>query len=478
MRLRLLSPIVWPLMAAVPVVAEAQAQPDWEAVGQQAAQLLSDYVRVNTTNPPGNEARGAAFLRDILAREGIEATVWEAAPGRSNLVARWKGTGRRRPVILLNHMDVVPASREYWSVDPYAGTIKDGYVWGRGALDMKGMAVAQLTALLTLKRQRVQLERDVIFVATSDEEAGGALGAGDVVKNHFDLVSDAEFVINEGGDTALDDDGRLLYYGIVTAEKAPFWLNVVARGAPGHGSQPRPTTAPNRLVRALERIRTWQTPIKVLPVVERYFRDLAAQAPAAMRPLYANIREAVRDSASLARITANAHHNAILRNTISITGLTGSNKTNVIPPEARAELDVRLLPGEDPQAFLAELRRIVDDDSVEFTPQGIGWRPTGSPADAEPFRGIQRVMQRTTPGAVVTTYMPSGFTDCHYFQEKGIACYGLDPFRLREADNRGVHGNDERVSIENLRSGTKLLYDILREVGGARSSSRASGEAR
>jgi acetylornithine deacetylase/succinyl-diaminopimelate desuccinylase-like protein len=471
----LLSFIVWTLTAAAPVVAGAQTQPDWNAIGQQAAQLLSDYIQVNTTNPPGNEARGAAFLRDILAREGIEATVWESAPGRSNLVARWKGTGSRRPVILLNHIDVVPASREYWSVDPYAGTIKDGYVWGRGALDMKGMAVAQLMALLTLKRQGARLERDILFVATSDEEAGGALGAGDVVKSRFDLVSDAEFVINEGGDTALDDDGQLLYYGIVTAEKAPFWLNVVARGGPGHGSQPRPGTAPNRLVRALERIRTWQTPIKVLPVVERYFRDLAAQAPAAMRPLYANIRAAVRDSTSLARITAHPYHNAILRNTISITGLTGSNKTNVIPPEARAELDVRLLPGEDPQTFLAELRRVVADDSVEITPQGIGWPPTGSPADAEPFRVMQRVIQRTTPGAVVTTYMPSGFTDCHFFQEKGIACYGLDPFKLREADNRGVHGNDERVSIENLRFGTKLLYDILREVGGA-SASQTSGE--
>ena len=478
MRLRSMSLTCLALLAALPRVAGAQQQPDWNAIGPEAARILSDYIRVNTTNPPGNEAQGAAFLRNILAREGLEATVWESAPGRANLVARWKGNGRRRPVILLNHMDVVPASREYWSVDPYAGTTKDGHVWGRGALDMKGMAVAQLVALIALKRQGVQLERDVIFVATSDEEAGGALGAGDVVKNRFDLVRDAEFVINEGGETALDDGGRLLYYGIVTAEKAPFWLNVVAKGEPGHGSRPRPTTAPNRLVRALERVRTWQTPVKVLPVVERYFRDLAPQAPAAMRPLYANIREAVRDSSSLARITANSYHNAILRNTISITVLSGSNKTNVIPPEARAELDVRLLPGEDQQAFLAELRRVIADDSVEITPQGIGWQPTGSPDDSEPFRALERVMRRTDPGAVVTTIMPSGFTDCHFFQEKGIACYGVDPFKLSDADGRGVHGNDERVSIENLRFGTKLLYDILREVGGAPSAPPASGQTR
>jgi acetylornithine deacetylase/succinyl-diaminopimelate desuccinylase-like protein len=447
-------------------VADAQARTNWDSVAKEAAGLLSAYIRVNTTNPPGTDANGAAFLKDLLAREGVAATVWESAPGKANLVARWKGTGRRRPLILLNHMDVVPATREYWSVDPYAGTIKQGYVWGRGALDMKGTAIAELMALLTLKRQGVKLDRDVIFVATSDEEIGGALGAGDVVKNHFDLVRDAEFVINEGGEIALDSDGRLLYYGIVTAEKAPFWLNMIARGEPGHGSRPRPNTAPNRLIRALERIRTWETPVKVLPVVERYFRDLSRLASPEMRPLYANIRASVRNPSSLSRITQNPHHNAILRNTISITVLSGSNKTNVIPPEARAELDVRLLPGEDPQAFLAALRRRVADDSVEIIPQGIGWKPTGSPDNAAPFRAFERAIWRTTPRATVTTFMPSGFTDCHFFQEKGIACYGLDPFRLTDVERRGVHGNNERISIDNLRFGAKLLHDILLEAGG------------
>lgn len=455
------------LMTAAARPSSAQVKPNWDAIQADATRMLADYIRVNTANPPGNEARAAAFLRDILAREGIAATVWEPAPGKANLVARWKGSGRNRAVVLLNHMDVVPASPAYWTVDPFAGTIRDGYVWGRGTLDMKATAVAQLMAIVALKREGVTLDRDVIFVATSDEEVGGALGAGDVVANHFDLVRDAEFVLNEGGEIAADESGDPRYYGIATAEKAPFWLNVVARGSPGHGSRPRPGTAPNRLVRALERIRTWETPVRVLPVVERYFRDLAPRAPETLRPLYANIRDAARDPVSLARITANPYHNAILRNTISITVLAGSNKTNVIPPEARAELDVRLLPGEDPQAFLAELRRVVADDSVEITPQGIGWQPTGSPDTAAAFQAIQRVIRRRNPGATVTTFMPSGFTDCHYFQEKGIGCYGLDPYPLTDAERGTLHGNDERISIRNLGFATRLLYDILREVGGA-----------
>ncbi|HUQ18925.1 MAG TPA: M20/M25/M40 family metallo-hydrolase [Gemmatimonadaceae bacterium] len=455
-------------LIASPALARAQQEPDWNAIEKESTQLLSDYIRINTANPPGNEMKAATFLRDVLSRSGIDATIWEPAPGKANLVARWKGTGRKKPVILLNHMDVVPASPQYWKVDPFAGTVKDGYVWGRGAFDMKGVGITELMALVTLKRQGVKLDRDIIFVATSDEEVGGALGAGDVVKNHFDLVGDAELVLNEGGEIELDDARKLRYYGIVTAEKSPFWLNVVARGVPGHGSRPRPTAAPNRLVRALERIRTWETPIAILPVVERYFRDLAPQADPSLRPLFADIRKAVQDPKAVARITANPYYNAILRNTISITVLSGSNKTNVIPPEARAELDVRLLPGQDQQAFLADIRRVVADDSVEITPQGIGWPSTGSPDTSEPFRAMERVMRRTDPGAIVTTFMPSGFTDCHYFQEKRIPCYGIDPFKMTDDERTGLHGNDERVSTANLRFGTKLFYDILREVGGAK----------
>lgn len=455
------------LAGAAPAAAQraAKAVPDWGAIGQEAARILSAYIRIDNTNPPGHEARAAAFLEGILEKEGIAVTVWEPAPGKANLLARLPGTGKARPVILLNHMDVVPASPEYWSVDPFAGVVRDGYVWGRGALDMKGLGVAQLMALLTLKRQGIRLERDVIFLATADEEVGGTLGAGDVVAHHFEAIRDAEFVLNEGGDIAVSSDGRVLYYGIGTTEKSPFWIDVVARGQPGHGSVPREGSAPNRLVRALERIRTWAPPVTLVPVVERYFRDLAPIADPSLRRAYAEIDRSVRDPVTLGRLTGNAYHNALLRNTISITVLEGSSRTNVIPPEARAELDVRLLPGEDPQAFLAELRRVVADDSVELRPQGIGWPATVSPTDTRLFRALETVAKRHHPGAIVTTPMLAGFTDCHFFREQGIACYGVDPFKLTDAESRGVHGNDERISIENLAFGSRFIFEVLVEVG-------------
>jgi acetylornithine deacetylase/succinyl-diaminopimelate desuccinylase-like protein len=319
--------------------------------------------------------------------------------------------------------------------------------------------------MLTLKRQGVALDRDVIYVATSDEEIGGVLGAGDVAKNHRAALHNAEYVLNEGGNIAADASGRTLYYGILVAEKAPFWLEVIARGLPGHGSVARPETAPNRLVRALERVRTWRTPVTVTAPAEAYFRAIAPTVPAEFRPFLADIRRTTRDSAALARLTAVPGINALLRNTVSITVIQGSNKTNVIPPEVRAELDVRLLPGQTQEAFLAELRRVIADDSVEVKPLGIGWPAPVSSTDNAFYQAIAAVAQRLDPGAAIAPLMQTGFTDCHYFIELGMSCYGLAPFRIPEVEGRGVHGNDERLSIENLRYGTRFIFELLQEVG-------------
>lgn len=440
------------------------AAPDWDAVGREATQLLSDYLRINTSNPPGNEKAGADFLRGVLEREGFTVKVWEPAPGKANLIARLEGTGRQRPVILLNHIDVVPVSRAFWTVDPFGGVVKDGFVWGRGAVDMKGLGIAQLAALLTLKRQGLKLDRDVIFIATSDEEIGGVLGAGDVAKNHRAELRNAEFVLNEGGSIAADNAGKSQYVGVLAAEKAPFWLEVVARGMPGHASVARDDTAPNRLIRTLERIRTYPLPLTVTPVVDRYFQGIAATAAAELRPLFADIRRAVADPAAVEVLKRHPQFLALLRNTISITVLEGSNKTNVIPPQARAELDVRLLPGQDPQAFLADLRKQTLETGVDLKPLGIGWTPPESPLDSELYRAIGAVAARHEPGIPVVPTVSTGFTDNHYFMELGITCYGLQPFRLSEGERQGVHGNDERLSSENLKRGTRFLHDVIVEI--------------
>ena len=456
-------PVLLPPRMYEPDVPRTDAQ--WRVVGREAAALLSQYVAINTTNPPGNELQAATWLQAVLAREGIEAQVFEPRPGKANLYARLRGDGSARPLILLNHMDVVLASPTYWTVDPFGGVVRDGYVWGRGALDMKGEAIAQLMALLTLKRARVPLKRDVIFLATADEEIGGGVGAGWFVEQHPELVQDAEFLINEGGTIRADPSGRIEYYGVGTTEKSPFWLDVTARGTPGHGARPTPDNPVHRLVRALNRIAAYQTPLVVTPAVERYLRDLSALEPdPARRAWLADVRAALRDSTAVRALTGDLTYNALLRNTISITGLQGSDKTNVIPPLARAALDVRLLPGQDPQAFLTDLERVVGDTAVTITPQGPNWPATESGTDTELFRAVVAAARERTPNAVVTTPPLAGFTDSHYFRRLGIVSYGLSPFPLDQAESRGVHGNDERVSLDDLTFGAHFMYDVVARV--------------
>src|SRR5467141_4218783 len=299
----------------------ALGEAEWTALGDEATDLLSQYLRINTTNPPGNEIAAARWLAAVLRRDGIEARIFEPAPGKANLYARLSGDGSARPLILLNHMDVVLASPEYWTVDPFSGLIKDGYVWGRGALDMKGEAITQLMTMVILKRARVPLKRDVIFLATADEEIGAGVGAAWIVERHPELVPDAEFLLNEGGTIRTDPKGRIEYYGIGTTEKSPFWLDVTARGTPGHGSRPTPDNPVVRLIRALDRIADWRTPLVVTPGVDRYFRDLATiERDSTVRRWLSDIRTALRDSVAVRAITADLAYNALLRNTISITG--------------------------------------------------------------------------------------------------------------------------------------------------------------
>ena len=445
------------LLPAVP-----QTDEQWRALGREAAALVSQYVAINTTNPPGHELETATWLRAVLAREGIAAQAFEPEPGRANLYARVRGDGTARPLILLNHMDVVLASPEYWKVDPFKGVVQDGYVWGRGTLDMKGEAITQLLALVTLERARVPLKRDIIFLATADEEAGGRVGAGWFVEQHPELVRDAEFVITEGGTLRADPSGKIDYYGVGTTEKSPFWLVATAHGTAGHGSRPTPDNPVHRLVRALDRIATYETPLVLTPATERYLADLATLEPDPLRRRWlADVRAALRDSTARRALTADLTYNALLRNTISITGVKGSDKTNVIPPVATAALDVRLLPGQDPRAFLAELVRVVDDTGVVLTPEGPNWPATESSTDTDLFRTIVAAARARDPKVLVTTPPLTGFTDSHYFRRLGIVAYGLSPFPLDAAESRGVHGNNERVSLDGLTFGVHFMFDVV-----------------
>ncbi|MGE0352520.1 MAG: M20/M25/M40 family metallo-hydrolase [Gemmatimonadales bacterium] len=441
-----------------------QSLPDFDALARETTQRLSEYLQVRTVNPPGNEVAGARYLQRLLADEGIRAEVFESAPGRGNLYARLPGTGRKRPLILLSHLDVVPADSARWQVAPFSGAVRDGYVWGRGALDMKGEGMVEVMTLIALKRRGIPLSRDIILIGNADEETGSS-GAAWFAREKAALIRDAEYLINEGGDNQVGPDGKVLYYGIEVTEKVPFWLRLTTRGTPGHGSRPTPDNPVARLSRAVGRIAAWETPLILTPPVAQFFRDLASRETDPRRRAW--LRDpatALKDPEARAWFTSDLYTNAILRNTVSITGLQGSNKTNVIPAEATAELDIRLLPGQSPDSFEADLRRIIGDTLVEITRLSPSRTASTAPLAGELVGAIRATVEQMDPGALVTTPMLTGYTDSYYYRELGIGAYGLDPFRTTDADSRGIHGNDERVSLANIRFGVEFFFRIVEQT--------------
>jgi acetylornithine deacetylase/succinyl-diaminopimelate desuccinylase-like protein len=438
----------------------ADAGFDWKTWEQQAVSTLSRYIQLDTTNPPGNEIRAAQFLQQIFEREGIETRVIESAPGRANIFARLRGDGSKKTVMLLHHMDVVPADAKEWREPPFSGVIKNGEIWGRGALDNKGPAIAELMTLLALKRQQIALKSDVVFVGVADEEAGGAMGAGYLLEKHPELFANVGIVLNEGGGIRIGKDGKAREYSVGMAEKAPLWLRLTARGQPGHGATPGNNLAVNKLILALQRLAHYQAPIKVVPEVQRYYAQIAHAEPEERRKKFLDLRAALRDPAFAAAFTAEPRHNASVRNTISITVIKASDKTNVIPAEASAELDARLLPGEDPQAFVKELRKVMADDSIKIDVL-LSSSPATSPAHAEALQIITEMAKREDGAVPVVFPLGRGFTDCRFFRQKGISCFGFMPLRNSASEGGMVHGVDERISIESLRAGIRGLYELV-----------------
>lgn len=451
------------LLAASPALAQQHAI-DWNALGDEAVRTLSDYLKINTTNPPGNELEGIRFLQRILEREGFEVQILDTAelgPNRGNLYARLAGNGSKKAIALVHHVDVVPAAANEWSMDPFSGAIEDGYVWGRGALDMKGAGIVQLMAMIALKRSGVPLTRDIVYIANADEELGST-GADVFTRRHADLLKDVEFLLTEGGDNAVQN-GELEYFGVGVAEKRTFWQTITVHGVSSHGSRPTKQNPVPTLVAALDALARYETPLHVTPGVAKYFRDISRNFTGEQRAWLADVRTALRDPRARAWITSDVYWNAILRNTISLTVLHGSNKTNVIPGEASAELDIRLLPDADPDAVLASLERVVNDTAVVWSPLVTPKAPLESPIDTDLFRAIERASHERDPHALVTTPMLTGATDRPYYRKLGIITYGFDPFLVESSESqRGVHGANERVSVENVKFGVRYLYDVLR----------------
>ena len=432
-----------------------------------AVDWMQEYLRIDTTNPPGNEMRAAQFFKKILDREGIENQIFEYAPGRADLWAVLPHTAAqpKRPIVFLNHTDVVTSDATHWTVPPFSGDIVNGSMYGRGAQDMKEEGLAQLVVMVMLKREKTALDRDVIFLAVADEEAAGT-GTDWFIANKRDLLRNAEFLINEGGENLLED-GKVRYVGVDVGEKTPLWLHITAHGRPGHGSRPIPESAPNRLIRALNRVIRYQTPLRVLPVVDEFFKTMAPYEPAERRQMFADIRKAVQDKSVQQQITDDESINFLLRDTISLTMLGGSQQTNVIPPDAWANVDVRLLPGADPKQFLESIRKVVNDPNVTVEPQSSEFRVANySPTDTALYSAIREVTQAYFPGAPVAPRITSGYTENQRYRPLGINAYGYSPFTATEEEGSTEHGNDERVRVEELRRAPKILYDVVTRVAG------------
>ena len=466
-RLLALLLLVIPAALAAQRRAPVPKQPiDWPALEREGVALLRDYLRVNSTNPPGNELEAARFLREFLAKQGIEAQILdtiELGAGRANLYARVKGDGSKKAIALVHHMDVVPATASTWSAPPYSGALRDGFIYGRGALDMKSEGIAQLMAVVALKRGGVPLTRDLVIIANADEE-WGSTGALTFVDKHADLLRDVEFLFTEGGSNSVRND-TLRFRGVGVSEKRTFWQRLAVLGTPSHGSRPTKDNPVPRLVAALDRLARYETPLHVTPGVDRYFRDISRDYPGERGQWLQNVSKALEDPRAREWILSDLYWNAILRNTISLTGLQGSNKTNVIPHEASAEVDIRLLPDQDPDSVLAALKAVIADTAVKVTPLITPKAPFESATNTDFFRAVERASREHDPGAFVTTTMMTGATDRPMYRRLGFQVYGVDPFRTNDVHRQeGIHGNDERISVTSFLSGIRFLFDVLRYV--------------
>lgn len=430
----------------------------------EAVRWMREYLRINTSNPPGNELAAAQFFKKVLDGEGIENQVFEFTPGRANVWARIRGDGSHRPLILLSHMDVVTSDRSRWKTDPFSAEEIDGALYGRGAQDMKQEGLAQLVVMVMLKRENVHLHRDVILLATSDEEVNG-IGTDWMIAHERDRLENAEFLITEGGDNLLQN-GRVDSVAVDVAEKSPFWLKLTAHGTPGHASIPMADSAPNRLVRALSRVISYQTELKVIPVVQEHFKALAPTQLGGFALKFRDMRSAIKEKSFAARMAADPQYAYLLRNTVSLTRLQGSQQTNVIPGEAIAYIDVRLLPGEDARVFLDLMKRVVDDPNVTVEPEIQEFRKANaSDVNTTLFQIFRDVAASYWPGTPVVPTITSGYTENQRYRQLGIHCYGFTPYTATKEEGSTEHGNNERVRIEELRRAPKVLFDVVATLG-------------
>jgi acetylornithine deacetylase/succinyl-diaminopimelate desuccinylase-like protein len=429
---------------------------DSHKLSSEVVNLLRDYLTIDTTNPPGDVIAAADWIGSVLASEGIAASRIDRSETKANLVATLPGLAGD-PLVLAHHMDVVPAVAADWDISPFGGELRDGCIWGRGTLDMKGFGVLTIVCALALKRAGISLTRPLRLLATADEEVGGLDGAKWLAENHFDEVS-GEFLLTEGSFARAGP--RATYYAVQAAEKGVSTIKLTARGQPGHASSPRDDNAVIRIARALARFGSYRSPPAALNLARRF---LAAFPPGV---LGLGPTRGVQDLSDLEmeellhKLSGGSRVQNMLRNTYVPTMVNAGLGQNVIPPVCEAFVDCRSVPGVTGDDILSEIAAVIDDPEVtlELVKSSVG---TESATDSELMDAIRESVQAERPGAIVVPYLTSGGTDCKHFRPRGVVCYGHIPFELDDKELEGIHGINERVSVENLERGLRVLMGVV-----------------
>jgi len=432
-----------------------------ETIETEAVKWLKAYLKIETVNPPGNESRAVDYIANIFEQEGIEFNSAESAPGRGNIWARIEG-GDKPALVLLHHSDVVPVNEKYWDFDPFSGEIKDGYILGRGALDMKGTGISHLANFINLHRQGKKLNRDVIFIGAADEESGGNFGVGWLVKNRPEIFEGAGLLLNEGGSGYKSNDS--IVFSVEITQKVPVWLRLTAIDTPGHGSSPRSTSSVSRVVKALNIIWNNPFPPRIIPEVEKVFIERSGGLDEPYSSEYRNIKESIKDPIFMQRLqsfSASAH--ALTRDTCSLTRMMGSSKINVVPPEAWAEVDCRMLPDRTTEEFISDFKALIKDTGVEVE-LIMSAVPAISQTDSELFLAIEDFSKNNYPGSRVAPSVSTGFTDSRFTRGLGIQSYGFNPLISTGDEYSSIHGNNERINEKAFRQSVKDLGIILDKI--------------
>ena len=423
--------------------------------------FLADLIRLDTEDPPGNESQVAHYLEGVLKTAGIQAEILETVPGRASVVARLKGDGSKRPLLVMAHEDVVPVDRSRWTVDPFAAVEREGMIYGRGASDDKAMVAANLEVLLQLKRLEIPLARDLIFLSEASEEMSSPAGMATVLERYWNRI-DCEFALNEGG-SSLVENGKIKYMGVATAEKLPRGAKLEAAGSSGHGSVPRVDNAVVHLAAAVAKVGMWESPSRLNETTREFFKRLATISPPEEAAWYRDVlNPAVEEKLKIRK----PQYYSMLRTSVVPTMLNAGIKENVIPPSAEATLDIRALPDEDLPKFRQMLASVINDPQVKVVAEDTTFSMPAAPVSrlhTEMFDALEQAQKEVAPDAITLPVMTTGATDSSFLRTRGVQAYGIGVPKTEE-ESRTVHGNDERIEIEQLGVFVRYLFSAVTRV--------------